>query len=64
MSLASDRGFGVLFGSTVPAAFWTGMLELIGRLLGQPPSGQLLAMVGAGIAGYLAITLRLVLSPR
>jgi hypothetical protein len=50
----SHRVAGLLIVSLFPALFWTGLLALVGGVIGQPLDPLALATIGAAIAAFLA----------
>lgn len=50
----SHRLVGLAVVSLFPALFWTGVLALIGSVLGQPLDPLALATIGSAIAVFLA----------
>lgn len=50
----SDRAIGLLLACVLPALFWVGVIAFAGRLVGNPPAFETLAVVGVVIASFLA----------
>jgi hypothetical protein len=48
------RLVGIAIASLVPAVFWTSLIELVSLWLGAPISPLKIAIVGFGIAAFLA----------
>jgi len=53
---------GVAICSIVPAAFWCGLIWLVGKSIGMPPSTATLLAVGSCIAAFLTIVTSVVLA--
>jgi hypothetical protein len=49
------RMIGLMTVALTCAAFWTGLVALVGALAGTVPGGATLTMTAAGIAGFLTL---------
>lgn len=51
----SHAALGLAIASLLPALFWTAVIAGVGHAVGSTPSLEMLALIGSGIAAFLAL---------